>query len=136
MTKQGKYNFLSLIGLPAAAVLGAWIAKLNGVWDAYLNTYLFVFGLNFVAVMLIPVILCGLLLLWSGGTVSRWLAVAPAILTAAIGGMWYLVRAVFPDPVAPGAEYIGAAQFLLPFALLLVFIVLVLRVFGIVSRTA
>jgi len=102
MTKQGKYNFLSLLALPAAAVLAAWIAKLNGVWDAYLQTYLFVFGLNLVAVMLIPVVLCGLLLLWSGGTVSRWLAVAPAVLTAAVGALWYLFRAIVPDPVAPG----------------------------------
>jgi hypothetical protein len=135
MTRQGKYNLLGILLLPVAAVAGAAIATLNGVWNAYSATYMFLFGLNF-GFMVVIGLLSGLLLLWSGGERSRWLAVAPTLLTALYGAVWYLGRAVFPAAVAPGAEYIGALQYLLIFALGILFVVLVLRVTGIVQRTA
>ncbi len=135
MTKQGKYNILAILTLPVAAVVCAWIAKQNGVWEAYSDTYIWLFQMNLIF-MLVVGLLTGLLLLWSGGEKSRWLAVAPALLTAGWGALWYLFRALFPAEVAAGSEYIGALQYLLVFALAAVFVVLLLRVTGIVSRTA
>ena len=35
MTTQGKLNLLGIVALPAAAVLGAMLAKMNGVFEAY-----------------------------------------------------------------------------------------------------
>jgi hypothetical protein len=135
MTKQGKYNLLGICALPVTAVLAAYIATLNGVWNAYSDTYIFLFQLNF-GLMLVVGLLSGLLLRWSGGERSRWLAVSPTLLTATYGGLWYLFRGLVPAKVAPGAEYIGALQYLLIIALAAAFIVLLLRVTGVVKRTA
>ncbi|MEE4186184.1 MAG: hypothetical protein V2J12_10480 [Gammaproteobacteria bacterium] len=135
MTKQGKYNLLGIFLLPLAVVVAAAIASLNGVWNAYAATYGFLFGIN-LAVMLIFGLLSGLLLLWSGGDRSRWLAVMPTLLTAGFGAVWYLFRAVFPAEVAAGAEYIGALQYLPIVGLGAFIVVLLLRVTGIVKRTA
>lgn len=135
MTKQGKFNLLGIFLLPFAACVGAAIATANGVWNAYGATYQFLFGLNF-GFMLVVGLLSGLLLLWSKGDRSRWLAVAPTLLTAVYGALWYIGRGIVPAEVAPGAEYIGALQYLLIIALATVFVVLVLRVTGIVQRTA
>ena len=135
MTKQGKYNLLGIILMPLAAITAVGIATLNGVWNAYGATYIFVFSLNF-GFMLFVGLLSGLLLLWSGGNKSRWLAITPTLITAIYGGAWYLWRAVFPAEVAPGSEYIGALQYLLIIGLGLAVLVFLLRLTGIVSRTA
>jgi len=50
--------------------------------------------------------------------------------------VWYLWRGIMPASVAPGAEYIGAPQYLLVGMLVVTFLVLVIRVTGIVPRTA
>jgi hypothetical protein len=135
MTKQGKYNLLGIFVLPVAVVVAAAIASLNGVWNAYPATYGFLFGINF-AVMLIFGLLSGLLLLWSGGDRSRWLAVMPTLLTAGFGAVWYLFRALVPAEVAAGAEYIGVLQYLPIVGFGAFVVVLLLRVTGIVTRTA
>jgi hypothetical protein len=135
MTKQGKYNLLGIIALPAAAVLAGAIATANGVWEAYGKTYAFLFGLNFVF-MLVVALFSGLLLLWAAGDKSRWLAVVPTLLTAFVGAAWYLWSAVFPSAVAPGWQFIGVPQYLLNVAAVSLVVVLLLRLTGIVSKTA
>lgn len=135
MTKQGKYNLLGIIVLPLAAVLAAAIATANGVWEAYAGTYGFLFGLNF-AFMLVVGLLSGLLLLRAGGDRSRWLAIAPTVLTAAAGAVWYVWSAIFPAEVAPGWEFIGVPQYLLMIAVGSFVIAFLLRLTGIVKKTA
>lgn len=135
MTKQGKYNLLGVILLPVAAVLAGAIATANGVWEAYGKTYGFLFGLNFVF-MLVVALFSGLLLLWAAGDKSRWLAVAPTLLTAGVGAVWYIWSAIFPSAVAPGWQFIGVPQYLLTVAAVSLVVVLVMRLTGIVSKTA
>ncbi len=135
MTRQGKYNLLGIIMLPLTVVAAAAIATANGVWEAYGATYLFLFGLN-LAIMLVAGLLSGLLLLWAGGERSRWFAVAPTILTALIGAVWYLFRAIFPAEIAPGSEYIGLPQHLATIAIGAAVIVFLLRLTGIVSKAS
>ena len=135
MTRQGKYNLLGIILLPLAVILAAAISTMNGVWEAYGKTYVFLFGLN-LAIMLVAGLLSGLLLLWAGGERSRWLAVAPTVLTALVGGIWYLFRAIFPAEIAPGSEYIGVPQYLATIAVGAAVIVFLLRLTGIVSKSA
>lgn len=135
MTKQGKYNLLGIIALPLAVVAAAAIATANGVWEAYSKTYAFLFGLNF-AFMLLVGLISGLLLLWAGGDRSRWLAIAPTLLTAGCGALWYLWSAVFPSEVAPGWQFIGVPQYLLMVAAGSAVIVVLLRLTGIVGKTA
>jgi len=135
MTTQGKWNLIGLFLLPLAAVVAAAIATANGVWNAYSDTYIFLFQLNF-GIMLIAALLSWLLLRRAEGNMARWLAVLPTVGPAVYGALWYLGRAVFPAAVAPGAEYIGAAQYLAIAVLVLSVVVLLLRVTGIVSRTA
>ena len=133
MTTQGKLNLLAIILLPAAAVLGSAIATSNGVFRAYTDTYIFIFALNCV-VTLPAALFSGLFLRKSLGNKSRWLAILPTLVPVAIGSFWYIWRGISPAPVAPGAEYIGAPQYLLVTLLVVTFIVLLLRVTGIVSR--
>jgi len=133
MTKQGKYNVLGIFLLPVAVVLAAAIAGANGVWQPYGSTYAFLFGMNF-GFMLVFGLLSGLLLLWSAGDRARWLAVLPTLATAVFGAVWYLYRALVPAEVAPGAEYIGVLQYLPIVGLGTLFVVLLLRITGIVKR--
>jgi len=134
MTTQGKLNLLAAILLPSAAVLGAAIATSNGVFNAYTDTYLFIFALNCV-ITLPAALLSGLFLRRSLGTKSRWIAILPTLVPVAIGSVWYLWRGISPAVVAPGAEYIGAPQYLLVILLAVTFLVLLIRVTGIVPRT-
>lgn len=135
MTKQGKYNLLGIIALPLIVVVSAAIATANGVWEAYSDTYVWLFAMN-LAFMLLVGLLSALLLLWAGGNRSRWLAVAPTLLTAVGGGIWYLWSAIFPAEVAPGWEFLGAPQYLLVVALGSAALVFLLRLTGIVPKTA
>jgi len=121
--------------LPLIVVAAAAIATANGVWEAYSDTYIWLFTANLVF-MLVVGLLSGLLLLWAGGDRSRWLAVAPTLLTAVCGGIWYLWSAIFPADVAPGWEFLGAPQYLVVLALGAVVVVFLLRLTGIVAKTA
>jgi len=58
----------------------------------------------------------------------------PMLVPVAIGSYWYIWRGISPAAVAPGAEYIGAPQYLIVILLAISFLVLLIRVTGIVSR--
>ncbi len=134
MTTQGKLNLLGIVLLPAAAVVGAVLATSNGVFEAYKDTYVFLFALN--CVITVPAALMSALFLRrSSGNISRWIAILPTVVPVAVGSVWYLWRGIVPASVAPGAEYIGAPQYLLVAMLVVTFIVLALRVTGIAPRT-
>ncbi len=135
MTRQARYNILGIFLLPVAAVVCAWIAKQNGVWQAYSDTYIWLFQMNLI-VMVIAGILTGPLLWRSGTELARWIAITPTWVTAGIGSLWYLWRALFPAEIAAGAEYIGVLQYAAVILLAAVFVVLLLRVTRIVPRTA
>jgi hypothetical protein len=135
MTTQGKLNLLGIFLLPVAAIVGAALATSNGVFEAYSATYIFLFALNFV-ITLPAALLSALFLRRSSGNTSRWIAILPTLVPVAVGSAWYIWRGVMPASVAPGAEYIGAPQYLLVAVLVVTFFVLVLRVTGIVPRTA
>jgi hypothetical protein len=135
MTTQGKWNLLGIVLLPAAAVLGAALAASNGVLEAYRATYIFLFALNFV-ITVPAALLSALFLRRSSGNMARWIAILPTLVPVAVGSVWYLWRGLMPASVAPGAEYIGAPQYLLVAVLVVTFFVLVLRVTRIVPRTA
>jgi hypothetical protein len=135
MTTQGKWNLIGLFLLPVAVVIAAAIATANGVWNATSEVYIFLFQMNF-GVMLLAAFFSWLLLRKAEGGRARWFAVLPTVGPAIYGAVWYLWRSVFPAAVAPGAEYIGAVQYLAIAILVLTVLVLLLRVTGIVSRTA
>jgi hypothetical protein len=44
---------------------------------------------------------------------GRLIALWPTLIPAALGAVWYLWRAVLPEEVAPGREYLAAPQYLL-----------------------
>lgn len=135
MTTQGKLNLLGMILLPTAAMLGTALATANGVLEAYPATYGFLFALN--CVISIPAALLSYLFLRrSSGNVSRWIAILPTLVPVVWGSAWYIWRGLAPAAVAPGAEYIGAPQYLLVGMLVVTFVVLLLRLTGIAPRTA
>jgi hypothetical protein len=118
MTPYGRYNLLALVGMPVAAVLAAAITP--ALDKPYAATFVSVFVMNLIP-MLIAAAATGLLLRGSrkaggaGASVALW----PAVGTAAVGAVWYLGRALVPDPVAPGVEYIAGPQELLMLAVAL-----------------
>ena len=121
MTYHGKWNLYGMLLLPLCATLAALI-----VFGWRTDTLVAVFGLNLVP-MLIAAPVSGLLLLLTrrASPGVRFLAIAPTVVPAALGSLWYLGRALAPASVAPGAEYIAAPQYLLMGVLLLVVIALV-----------
>ena len=112
MTSYGKLNLLALIGMPVAAALA--VAITPALDKPYAATYLTVFVMNLVP-MLIGAAATGLLLRGTrkAGGAGSGIALWPSLGTAIIGALWYLGRAVVPDPIAPGVEYIAAPQDLL-----------------------
>ena len=133
MTKQGKYNLLAMVGLPAAAVVGAWLSGQSGVWAPYSATYIWLAQTNFIMMLLFGII-SGLLLLWSRGEKSRWFAILPTVVMAGSGAATYIFYGLFPADVAAGAEYLGTPQYLAVIGLGLIFLTLFLRITGIVKR--
>lgn len=109
MTSYGKLNLLAMAGLPVAAALAALI-----VFGPRTDTLLAVFGLNLV-VTLFGGLFAALLLRGArktGGAGVR-IALWPSVIPALFGAVWYLWRAVDPEKVAPGREYIAGPQYLL-----------------------
>jgi hypothetical protein len=135
MTTQGKSVLIGLILLPVAACLGVAIAAANGVWNPYWETYQAVFGYNLIVTGL-GALISWLLLRKAEGGLARWVAALPTIGPAIYGAVWYLGRAIFPAEVAPGAEYLSAPQYLIIAVIGLAVLVLLLRITGLVSRTA
>ena len=135
MTKHGALNIGGMLLLPAAAVLGAMIATATGVWEAYTATYVWVFVLN--CIISVPAgLFSWLMLRRSTGDKPRLIAILPTLVTATVGAIWYLFRALFPDPAVAGTEYLGAPQYLMIIMLGVTFLVLVLRLTRVVPRAA
>ena len=114
MTRYGKINLLGILLLPLAATVAALI-----VFGIRTDTLVTVFGLN-----LVPMVISGIvsaLLLRGANRVGKGqgIAVWPTLIPAALGAIWYLFRAVVPEEVAPGAEYIAGPQYLLMAVVLL-----------------
>lgn len=108
MTGYGRINLAGMLLLPVAASLAALIA-----FGPRGDTLLTVFALN-----LVPMLISGLvswLLLRGAARAGKGQGIAlwPTLIPAVLGAVWYLFRAVVPDPVAPGAEYIAGPQYLL-----------------------
>jgi hypothetical protein len=108
MTGYGKINLAGMVTLPAAAVLAAIIS-----FGPRPDTMLAVFAMN-----AIPMLIGGLVsaLLLRGANRARagqGIALWPTLIPAAVGAVWYLWRAVLPEEVAPGREYLAAPQYLL-----------------------
>jgi hypothetical protein len=113
MTSYGKINLLAMFGLPAAAALAALI-----VFGPRADTLVAVFGLNLV-VTLFGGLFAALLLRGArkAGGVGAGIALWPSVIPAVFGAAWYLWRAVDPEQVAPGREYIAGPQYLLLMAI-------------------
>lgn len=115
MTGYGKANLLAMLGLPLSAAVAALI-----VFGPRADTIIAVFGLNLV-VTLFGGLFAALLLRgarkanWRGASIALW----PSVVPAAFGALWYLFRAVQPEDVAPGREYIAGPQYLLLMAVVL-----------------
>jgi len=117
MTGYGKLNLAGMVTLPAAAALAALIS-----FGPRADTLLTVAGIN-----LIPMLLGGLVsaLLLRGANRARagqWIALWPTWIPAIMGTVWYLWRAVLPEEVAPGREYLAAPQYLLLGVIALTFV--------------
>ena len=109
MTSHGKTNLLAMVGLPAAAAVAALIS-----FGPRFDTMAAVFGLNLV-VTLIGGLAAALLLRGArkAGGKGAGIALWPSVIPAAFGAAWYLFRAVVPEEVAPGREYLAGPQYLL-----------------------
>jgi hypothetical protein len=133
MTKHGALNLAGMFLLPVAAVAAGAISTLNGVWAAYTDTYIYIFILN--SVVSVPAAFFSWLFLRrSIGNGPRWFAILPSLGPAVYGSVWYLWRSIFPSEIAPGVEYLAAPQYLLIGMIATTFIVLLLRVTGVVPR--
>jgi hypothetical protein len=114
MTSYGKLNLVGMLLLPVAASVAALI-----VFGNRTDTLVTVFGLN-----LVPMLISGVvsaLLLRGANRVGKGQGIAlwPTLIPAALGAIWYLFRAIVPEAVAPGAEYIAGPQYLLMGVILL-----------------
>lgn len=109
MTTYGKLNLLAMVALPAAAALAALI-----VFGMRPDTLIAVFGMNLV-VTLFGGLFAALLLRGArkAGGAGSGIALWPSVIPAVAGAGWYLWRAVSPEEVAPGREYIAGPQYLL-----------------------
>ncbi len=108
MTGYGKLNIAGMLLLPAAAVLAALI-----VFGPRSDTLLAVAGINLLP-MLLGGAVSGLLLRGANrAMVGRGIALWPTLIPAILGAAWYLWRALIPEAVAPGREYLAAPQYLL-----------------------
>jgi hypothetical protein len=135
MSKHGTLNLLGMLLLPVTVVVAAAIATANGVWNAYSDTYIFLFQLN--CIVTVPAAFFSWLMLRrSTGDRARLIAISPTLVPAVYGSVWYLWRAISPAEVAPGAEYIGAVQYLMIGMIVMLFIVLLGRVTGLIPRAS
>jgi hypothetical protein len=135
MTKHGALNLLGMLLLPAAAVIAGFIGTANGVWNAYADTYIFIFSINS-AITIPAAFFSWLFLRHSIGNGPRWFAILPVMGPATYGAVWYIWRSVVPSEVAPGAEFLAAPQYLLIGMIATTFIVLLMRITGIAPRVS
>lgn len=109
MSVYGKLNLLAMLLLPAVATLAGLV-----VFGLGPETLFTVFGLNLM-VMLFGGFFAAVLIRGGrgSGAVGARIALLPSLVPAVIGSGWYLWRAVLPETVAPGREYIAGPQYLL-----------------------
>ncbi len=108
MTGYGKLNLAGMLLLPASAVLAALIV-FGPRGDTLLTT-----GLINAIPMIIGGAVSGLLLRGANrARAGRGIALWPTLIPSLMGAGWYLFRAVLPETVAPGREYLAAPQYLL-----------------------
>jgi hypothetical protein len=115
MSGYGKLNLAAMLLLPLVAASTAVI-----MFGPRFDTMATVFGLNFVP-MLVGGLFSALLLRGANrvGGSSRFIALWPTLVTAAIGIVWYLSGALVPAELDPGREYIAAPQYLLGCAVIM-----------------
>ena len=117
MTGYGKLNLAGMLLLPAAAV---WAAIIS--FGFRTDTLIAVFAINAV-VTLLGGLVSGLLLRGANrARAGQWIALWPTLIPALMGTVWYLWRAILPEEVAPGREYIAAPQYLLLGVIVLTFV--------------
>jgi hypothetical protein len=108
MTGYGKLNLAGMAMLPTVAVLAAVIS-----FGPRTDTMLAVFAMNAIP-MLLGGFVSGLLLRGANrARAGQAIALWPTLIPAAVGAVWYLWRAVLPEEIAPGREYLAAPQYLL-----------------------
>lgn len=112
MTNYAKLNLLAVVGMPAAATLAAAITPALGSLNA--GGFLAVFVMNLMP-MLIGGLAAGLLLRGARKVAGAGAGIAllPSVVPALFGAVWYLWRAVMPEEIAPGREYLAGPQYLL-----------------------
>lgn len=108
MTVYGKLNLAGMLLLPAAAVLGGLI-----FFGPLGDTLLWIGIINAVPALLGGAISALLLRGANRARAGRGIALWPVWIPALLGAGWYLWRAVLPEQVAPGREYLAAPQYLL-----------------------
>jgi hypothetical protein len=111
MSPYGKLNLLGIAGLPLLATAGS-----IALFGVRADTQFFVFGTNAIP-MLIGGLVSALLLRSvnkSGGR-GHWLALAPTLVPAGFGILWYLYGAVALTDDA-GREYFAGPFYLLALA--------------------
>ncbi|MBM4195604.1 MAG: hypothetical protein FJ197_00705 [Gammaproteobacteria bacterium] len=112
MTLYGKINLLAMIALPVTAVVAG--AVFTDIGPGRPDTLAWLFGMNLV-VTLFGGLFAALLLRGArkaGGPGSA-IALAPSVVPAAVGSLWYLFRAVSPEEVGPGAWTLAGPQLLI-----------------------
>lgn len=111
MSRFGKINLLAMVGLPLVATVGSIIS-----FGVRADTQLFVLGTNAVP-MLIGGLVSGLLLrsVNKAGGGGHYLALAPTLVPAGFGILWYLYGAIAFTGDA-GREYFAGPFYLLAWA--------------------
>lgn len=133
MTSQGKLNLAAMVLLPLSAITAAAIATVNGVWNAYTDTYITVAIIN--SIVTVPAAFFSWLFLRrSTGETARLIAIFPTLVPSLWGSLWYLWYAFFPAEVAAGAEYLGAPQYLFIAMVATTFLVLLARLTRLAPR--
>ena len=122
MSSYGKLNLLCMFGLPVIAVLASVI-----MFGARGDTMVFVFGTNFVP-MLIAGLISGLMLRsanksGSGHSIAIW----PTLIPAAIAGVWYLYGALISTSSDAGREYMALPFYLIGWVLITGIVAAVVR---------
>jgi len=108
VTVYGKLNIAGMLLLPAAAVLAGLI-----FFGPRGDTLLWIGIINSIPAVLGGAISALLLRGANRARAGRGIALWPVWIPALLGAGWYLWRAVLPEQVAPGREYLAAPQYLL-----------------------
>lgn len=112
MSRFGKINLLVMFGMPLFAVFGAII-----VFGIRADTLVFVFGTN-LAPMLIGGFFSGLLIRAANKSSNNkfLVALAPTLLPAAFGILWYLAGLLNLSAGDSGREYFAGPLYLIAWA--------------------